>query len=98
MGPKSDDITPVCEPPRRAQKKTDRPNPTYFTASSRKSCKPQIYNEKVLTTRGLKVSGEPLWDQIAAGSRCVLWASDATALPSGCELPHCHHALSLGRI
>jgi hypothetical protein len=98
MGPKSDDITPVCEPPRRGRKKTDRPNRTFLTASSRKSRKPKKYKEKGRRTKALKASGEPLWHQIAAGSRCVLWASDATALPSGCELPHCHHALSLGRI
>ena len=98
MGSKSDDITPVCEPPWRARKKTDHLHPTYFTVSSRKISKPQIYKEKVLATRDLRAFGEPLRHPIAAGSRCVLWATDATTLPSGCELPHCHHALSLGRI
>jgi hypothetical protein len=79
MGSKSDDITPVCEPPWRARKKTDRPNPTTFTVSSRKIGKPQINNEKVLATRGLRASGEPLWRQIAADSPCVGTRCDGTA-------------------
>ena len=96
MTPISDDITPVCEQPPRARKKSDRRQPASCPRDLRKSPIPQILLQKKSTARGREATVELLWQQIAAAWDRNIGASAGTSVPSGCELPHCHHASSLG--
>jgi hypothetical protein len=96
MTPISDDITPVCEQFPRAWRKSQSGPPTDMPPASTNPPNKLILRENFPTRVNVKAPERLLSQQIPADSDCIQRASVAASLPSGCELPHCHHASSLG--
>ena len=97
MGPESSDITPVCQQSARTRERPSRSNLTNVARDSGEWRKIQLLKEKAFEGAATQKARELLWRQIVADLDCNPRAAAATFLPRGCELPHCHHASSLGR-
>jgi len=96
MAPISVDITPVCEQPREAWNESARCRLKSLLSSLGKADNRQILQQKEFSARVMEAPGGRLCQPIAVGWDNNLRTFAATFLPSGCELPHCHHASSLG--
>src|SRR4051794_26052540 len=97
MGSRSDDITPDCEQPPATRKENDGRQGSPVPAISIKSYKLFSLLQKSLKRAIIEAPRALLWQRIAAALDCIQRVAAAAQMPSGCELPHCHHASSLGR-